>query len=112
MRSIFIFLAALASAQDISSLMNDATVKAALDAVRRNEAHFIDEQARICEIPAPPFKEDVRARELERLFHAAGLRDVRIDKAGNVIGARPGASARPNVVIAAHLDTVFPEETN
>src|SRR5438067_7119088 len=26
--------------------------------------------------------------------------------------ARPGAAARPNVVIAAHLDTVFPEETN
>src|SRR5271167_1389902 len=41
-----------------------------------------------------------------------GLRDVRIDQAGNVIGVRPGASARPNLLFAAHLDTVFPEGTN
>ncbi len=41
-----------------------------------------------------------------------GLQNVRIDKAGNVIGDRPGATPRPRVVIAAHLDTVFPEGTN
>jgi tripeptide aminopeptidase len=107
-----LLLAAMAGAQDVTAILADSTVKAALDAARRNEARLIDEQARICEIPAPPFKEDVRGRELERLFRAAGLHDVRIDKAGNVMGARPGAAARPNVVIAAHLDTVFPEETN
>jgi acetylornithine deacetylase/succinyl-diaminopimelate desuccinylase-like protein len=110
--TLTLLFAAVAGAQDVSAIMGDAAVKAALDAARRNEARVIDEQARICEIPAPPFKEDARGKELERLFRAAGLRDVRVDKAGNVIGARPGAAARPNVVIAAHLDTVFPEETN
>jgi tripeptide aminopeptidase len=104
--------AAVGAAQDGALLMQDAAVKDALNAAKRNEPHFIEEQIRICEIPAPPFHEDVRGKELERLFKQMGLQDVRIDKAGNVIGVRPGASAHPNLLFQAHLDTVFPEETN
>ena len=110
--SLLAALAGLCSAQDAARFMRDPAVKAALDAVRRNEPHFVDEQIRICEIPAPPFHEDVRGRELERLFQQMGLQNVRIDKAGNVIGVRPGAAAHPNLVFQAHLDTVFPPETN
>ena len=100
------------AAQDPAHLMEDPAIKAALEAAKRNEPHFIDEQVRICEIPAPPFHEDARGKELERLFKQVGLDNVRIDKAGNVIGTRPGSAARPNLVLAAHLDTVFPEGTN
>ena len=99
-------------AQDVSAILNEAAVKTALEAVQRNEAHFIDEQVRLCEIAAAPFKEEARAKEFERLFRAAGLQNVRMDRAWNVIGVRPGSAAHPNVVVAAHLDTVFPEETN
>ena len=67
---------------------------------------------RVCEIPAPPFKEEARGQELKRLFEGLGLKDVRIDKAGNVIGVRPGRAAHPNLVFSAHLDTVFPEGTD
>jgi tripeptide aminopeptidase len=104
--------ASILAAQDATKLAEDPTVKAALEAVKRNEPHFIDEQARFCEIAAPPFKEEVRGKEFERLFRALGLENVRIDKAGNVIGVRPGAAAHPNLVFAAHLDTVFPPETD
>jgi acetylornithine deacetylase/succinyl-diaminopimelate desuccinylase-like protein len=104
--------ASILAAQDAMKLAEDPTVKAALDAARRNEAHFIDEQARFCEIAAPPFKEEARGKEFERLFKALGLENVRIDKAGNVIGVRSGAAAHPNLVFAAHLDTVFPPETD
>ena len=83
-----------------------------MKAIETNEPHFIDEQVRLCEIAAPPFHEDKRAAELARLFKAAGLANVRIDKAGNVLGDRPGAEAHPHLVLAAHLDTVFPAETN
>lgn len=107
-----LLLAAPALAQDAARLSEAPMVKTALAAVEANEPHFIDEQIRICEIPAPPFHEDIRARELERLFKAAGLRDVRMDKAGNVIGVRPGAAPHPNLLLQAHLDTVFPEGTN
>jgi tripeptide aminopeptidase len=105
-------LAAAGAAQDSARLMLDPAVKQALAAVKRNEPHFIEEQIRICEIPAPPFHEETRARELERLFQQLGLQDVRIDKAGNVVGVRPGAAAHPNLLFQAHLDTVFPEGTN
>jgi tripeptide aminopeptidase len=109
---IFFSLASALFAQDASRLMEDPTVKAALDAVKRNEPHFIDEQVRICEIPAPPFHEEARGKELERLFKGMGLQNVHIDKAGNVIGTRPGASPHPNLVFQGHLDTVFPEGTD
>ena len=93
-------------------LMQDAAVKAALDRVRRDEAQVIDEQVRLCEIPAPPFKETARAEAYRQAFVSLGLKNVRIDKVGNVLGERPGTAPRPHVVFSAHLDTVFPEGTN
>src|SRR5580698_2270066 len=112
MVGVLLLGANILAAQDATKLAEDPTVKAALEAVKRNEAHFIDEQARFCEIAAPPYKEEVRGKEFERLFKNMGLENVRMDKAGNVIGVRPGASAHLNLVFAAHLDTVFPPETN
>ncbi len=105
-------LAAAAFAQDPSALMNEPSIRAALAAVKRNEPSVVAQQVKLCEIPAPPFHEEVRGRELKRLFESLGLRDVRTDRAGNVIGVRPGKSAHPNLVFAAHLDTVFPEGTD
>ena len=87
-------------------------VQKAMDIIKSSEDHFVAEQIRICEIPAPSFKEDVRGKELARLFTEAGLQNVRIDKAGNVLGDRPGATPHPHLVLAAHLDTVFPEGTD
>jgi tripeptide aminopeptidase len=87
-------------------------VRAAMEAARGNEPRTLELQARLCEIPAPPYQEGVRGQELKRLFQELGLRDVRVDAAGNVIGVRPGRTARPNVVFAAHLDTVFPAGTS
>jgi tripeptide aminopeptidase len=110
--TILFSIGILLRAQNAATLMQEPAIKAALDAAQRNEPHFIEEQIRICEIPAPPFKEEARGKELERLFRQLGLKDVRIDKAGNVIGVRPGASARPNLLFQAHLDTVFPEGTD
>jgi tripeptide aminopeptidase len=95
-----------------TALVKEPAIRAAFDAVKRNEPAIIETQVRVCEIPAPPYHEDARGKELERLFQQAGLKDVRIDKAGNVVGVRPGKAAHPNLVFAAHLDTVFPEGTN
>jgi acetylornithine deacetylase/succinyl-diaminopimelate desuccinylase-like protein len=92
-------------------LLQDAAVKSAVDRLRRDEARVIEDQVRLCEIPAPPFKEMKRAEAYRDAFTALGLKNVRIDKAGNVLGERPGLSARPHVVFSAHLDTVFPEGT-
>ncbi|HJZ95968.1 MAG TPA: M20/M25/M40 family metallo-hydrolase [Candidatus Solibacter sp.] len=109
---LLIALISTASAQSPDALLHDPTIQAAMNAAKTHEPEILDLQARICEIPAPPFMEEVRGRELARLFRELGLQDVRIDKAGNVIGVRPGKAAHPNLVFSAHLDTVFPEGTN
>lgn len=93
-------------------LVREAAVRVALDAARADEPRTIEDQVRLCEIPAPPFKEAARARVYADDFRALGLRNVRIDREGNVLGERLGRAARPHLVFSAHLDTVFPEETN
>ena len=109
-------LAALAlhplGAQDVALPTTRPAVRAALETIRRDNAWTLEQQRTICEIPAPPFKEAARAAELARRFEALGLRNVRTDAEGNVIAERPGAGAGPTVVLAGHLDTVFPEGTD
>ena len=95
-----------------ASLMRRADVRTALESARSEEPRTIEDQVRLCEIPAPPFKEVERARAYADTFRSAGLKNVRIDKQGNVLGERPGRMQRPHVVMSAHLDTVFPEGTN
>lgn len=93
-------------------LMQDAAVRAAVDAARADETRTIEDQIRLCEIPAPPFKEAARAKAFAEAFRSVGLTNVRIDREGNVLGERRGRAPRPHLVFSAHLDTVFPEDTN
>jgi len=65
----------------------------------------------MCQIPAPPFRETARAQAMKSAFMQAGLSNVRSDRAGNVL-ANLGVAAKPHIVVAAHLDTVFPEGTD
>ncbi|HEX2094322.1 MAG TPA: M20/M25/M40 family metallo-hydrolase [Longimicrobiaceae bacterium] len=87
-------------------------VREALAHAQRTEPQTVEEQVAICQIPAPPFKEQRRAEDFRRRLEALGLRNVRIDAEGNVIGERPGTPGGPVVVISGHLDTVFPEGTD
>ncbi|HEY0972463.1 MAG TPA: M20/M25/M40 family metallo-hydrolase [Gemmatimonadales bacterium] len=91
---------------------DDARVKRAVEMLRADNEWTLQQQASICEIEAPPFKEEKRAAEFARRLEALGLVDVRTDTAGNVIAERPGSGEGPVVVISAHLDTVFPEGTD
>lgn len=98
-------------ASDIGSqLLQDASVKSAIERLKRSESQLLGEQIQLCEIPAPPFKEARRAEALRQSFQSLGLNNVRIDRAGNVLGERGGKGAGPHLVFSAHLDTVFGEE--
>ena len=109
--AILTAIAAQEAAPSPADLMKDPAVRAALDAARAGEAQAIEDQIRFCEVPAPPFKERARGETLRQAFQQLGLRNVRVDTVGNVLGERAGAAARPRVVLSAHLDTVFAEDT-
>ncbi|HWH51469.1 MAG TPA: M20/M25/M40 family metallo-hydrolase, partial [Gemmatimonadaceae bacterium] len=106
-----LLLAALFSAAAQTIPTTNARVRAALDIVKADNAWTLQQQVELTQIPAPPFKESTRAAEFKRRLEALGLHDVRIDTAGNVIAMRPGTGKGPTVVLAGHLDTVFPEGT-
>ena len=95
-----------------SMLLQTPAIRAAVDFAKTDEMRTIADQIKICEVEAPPFQEAKRAELYASLLREAGVKNVRIDAEGNVIGERPGAAARPNVVLSAHLDTVFPRGTN
>jgi tripeptide aminopeptidase len=94
-----------------SRLTDNARVSAALDWFTPNISWVNDQQAHITEIPAPPFQEAQRAAAVKELLAEAGLA-AQIDKTGNVIGELRGVNEKEVVVIAAHLDTVFPPGTD
>jgi tripeptide aminopeptidase len=97
-----------AQAQKLSDY---ARVRAALDWFSPNISWVNSQQARLTEIPAPPFQETQRAAAVKELFAESGL-PVHIDKTGNVIGELRGVNDKEIVCVAAHLDTVFPAGTD
>jgi tripeptide aminopeptidase len=92
-------------------LADSSELRSALSWFSQNLAWINDQQARITEIPAPPFQEAARASVVKALLAASGL-EVQIDKTGNVVGELPGANAQEIVMLTAHLDTVFPPGTD
>ena len=85
-------------------------VAAAREWLAQHDADVLAWQRAVAEIPSPTGREARRAAFVAGQFAALGLEDVRSDEAGNVL-ARFGAGPRTGLVLAAHLDTVFPEET-
>ncbi|HEX8443401.1 MAG TPA: M20/M25/M40 family metallo-hydrolase [Allosphingosinicella sp.] len=96
----------------ISRIVASAEYKKAAAALDAGHARWVEDVIAITEIPAPPFKEQARAKAYLAMFQARGLSDTAIDAEGNVLGLRKGAGEGPLLVVSAHLDTVFPEGTN
>jgi len=92
-------------------IADNAEVRAALSWFARNLSWINDQQARLTEIPAPPFQEAQRAAAVKVLLSSSGL-DVQVDSTGNVVGELRGLNEKEIVVLAAHLDTVFPPGTD
>ena len=88
-------------------LANPRVIKT-LEDIKADDDTALAEQKRITEIPAPPYKETVRAEYYLKRFQELGLKDASIDTEGNVIGLRKGSGGgRPKLVVSAHLNTCF-----
>src|SRR5687768_14668112 len=102
----------LASTLDAQGVRTEPqSVQTMLAMLQTDNAWTLEQQRTLCEIPAPPFKETARGLEYKKRFEALGL-TARIDAIGNVLAERKGTGRGPTVVIAGHLDTVFPEGTD
>jgi tripeptide aminopeptidase len=73
---------------------------------------LIDLAIQIQQVPAPTFEETARADFIRRMFAAEALTDIQMDAAGNVLARFPGAGSDSPLIVSAHLDTVFPAETD
>ena len=73
---------------------------------------LLDLAVEIQQFPAPTFAEAQRAQFVKGLFEAEGLNEVTQDAEGNVIACLPGTEQTKPLIVSAHLDTVFPPETD
>jgi len=95
----------------IAKLAEDPRCARALAWIDRNAGWVSEQQIRLTEIAAPEFKEAARGEALKALFTSSGFK-VRIDSIGDVIAERAGSDGENVVLLAAHLDTVFPRGTD
>ena len=98
--------------RSIETLRTSAPIKSAMQFFIDANQQNVDDLIELTEIPAPPFKEGKRAERFAEMLREAGLTDVKITEVGNVVARRKGTSGDRTVAIVAHIDTVFPLETD
>ena len=74
--------------------------------------NILDLAIDIQQIPAPTFAEAKRVAFVRNLYLEEGLGNVETDAVGNVYGCIKGDQDAAPLVICAHLDTVFPADTD
>ncbi|MCC7010484.1 MAG: M20/M25/M40 family metallo-hydrolase [Acidobacteria bacterium] len=103
---------AQSSAARVDAVLRSPAVQRAFHVLDRDHDRLIADIVALTQITAPPFKEDARATAYLERLRAAGLADVERDAEGNVMGLYRGDGTGPLIVVASHLDTVFPEGTD
>lgn len=96
----------------LQNLIEDERVQCAFQFFDSHAEEITEEHIRICSIPASPFNEKERAEYLKQKIQNLGLSDARIDEEGNCVALRAGKKSDTLIVVSAHLDTVFPIETD
>ena len=93
--------------KDVERVIADPRLQRAFRFISEHEPDIQACQIRLTSVPAPPFGESERAGVFADDLRKGGLTPV-TDAIGNVIAPYEGFGRNP-VVIAAHLDTVFPD---
>jgi tripeptide aminopeptidase len=104
-------ISARATDNPVEKIAQDPRCARGLEWIEGHTEWVTEEQIRLTEIPAPELGEARRAEHLARLLDSSGLK-VHTDKIGNVVGEWPGADSNGVILLAAHLDTVFPAATD
>src|SRR5688500_8492122 len=73
---------------------------------------ILDLAIQIQQIPSPTFNEALRAKFISDMFAREALSDLQTDSVGNVFARLPGSRDSSPLIVSAHLDTVFPADTD
>jgi tripeptide aminopeptidase len=103
---------ALTPVARIEVLRRSLQYQSALAIISRDHDRLVAENIKLTEIPAPPFKEEAKAKVFREMLGESGLSKFEMDAEGNVLALRKGIGNGPLLAVAAHLDTVFPEVTD
>lgn len=97
---------------EVNKLAKDKKIQQAFKIIQDLEPTTIKELIELTQISAPPFQEQKRAERYKQMLKEAGIDSIWMDEVGNVIALRKGKGNGKTVVLEAHLDTVFPLETD
>ncbi len=98
--------------KEIEKLSKKESIQLALKMIDDTDKQTIADMILLNEIPAPPFQEGKRAKKYLEMFKEIGVDSVWIDTEGNVLALRKGQKRDRTIVLDAHIDTVFPIETD
>ncbi len=94
--------------------MNPTTLESLLDestGLRERIASFkevlLANLVMVGEIPAPTWQEENRIRFLTDRFRECGLDQISTDELNNAVAVLPGTEGTSNILVGAHVDTVF-----
>lgn len=96
----------------VAQLMNHPVVRDALDHIEATDEVTMNDLRTLTQIPAPPFMEEARGIAFREMMEDLGVDSTWVDAVGNVIGLRRGTGDGETLAVSAHLDTVFPPETD
>jgi len=102
----------------ITTLASNRAIHRAFSWLHLHEPQIRRWQLEAIAIPAPPFAEQARAQYFLQQFTTLGLSNPHIDAEGNALAELPAAPnpqsliPNPRILLSAHLDTVFPANTN
>ena len=99
-------------AKQAKALVASKSFKVAKETLAAGYDQAVADIVTLTEIPAPPFGETEKGKAYLAMLAKEGLTDLETDAAGNVMGLRRGTGGGGLLVVAAHLDTVFPAGTN
>lgn len=91
-------------------LLERPDVKSAMAMIEKNFPQQVEEWVKITEMPGKSGQEQARGAYVKSVFEKEGLKAT-VDSIGNVTAVRKGTGGGPTIVIMAHIDVVFPNET-
>ncbi len=96
--------------EKILSLYQSPSVQKALAFIEQDADHTLEQQIELALIPAYSNHEEQKAARFAQMMQEMGYETIQ-DEVGNTFTVFQGPEDSPVVMVSAHLDTVFPLET-